>query len=102
MGLKEAFQRWSEKRKEEREELKRMERDIRLKKRIEQKMKTPAQKEYEFYQREKQKENLNKVLAIERKQREERMKALSDPFKKNNNAFREGNDIMNGGGIKWL
>jgi len=101
MILKEAFQKFIDKRRREKEEFKAMEREERLKRRLEQKMKTPAQKEHEFYQREKQKEALNNILKRERKIREEKLKRLSNPYNKPN-LFMERNDLLKSNGIRWI
>jgi hypothetical protein len=97
MGLKEIFSKISEKKKEEKEEYKRMERELRYKKLLEEKQKTPAQKELEFYQKEKDRGLLNERLKLERKIREEKMKNLNNPF--NKPSMMERNSIM-GGGLK--
>jgi len=94
MGLKEFFKNWSEKKKEEREEFKRLERELKFKKILEEKQKSPLQKELEFYEREKQKERLKKLVELERKRRENKLKNLSDPFNKRYNPFREKNDLI--------
>ena len=94
MGLKDFFNKWNEKKKEEREEFRRMERELRFKKLLEEKQKTPMQKEHEFYQKEKKREQLKKLVNFERKQRDEKMKRLSNPFSRNNNSLIERNDIM--------
>jgi len=82
MGFQEAFAKFREKKKEEKEEFKSMERDIRFKKKLEQKMKSPAQKELEFYNREEAKENLQKLLKQKREKRREKLDRLSNPFNK--------------------
>ena len=97
MGLKEVFSNWNEKRKEEKEEFKQMERELKFKKRLEDKQKTPMQKEHEFYEKEKDRERLKELVKSERLERNEKMKKLSDPFNKDNNLFKEHNDIMKGG-----
>lgn len=99
MGIKEVFAKWREKKKEEKDEFKKMERDARFKKLLEEKQKSPAQKELEFYQREKEKEKLKQTLNYERTVREEKMKILSNPYKHNN--FSERRDLMDGG-VKWI
>lgn len=96
MGFKEAFQKWNEKKKEEREEFKRLERNQRFHKRLEEKQKSPAQKELDFYQKEKDRENLREKLEQKRKQRNEKMKNLSDPFNKKNNSSHGLPNIMQG------
>jgi len=99
MGFRESFRKFMEKRKEEKREFHNMEREERLKRRLEHKNKTPAQKELEFYQREDAKENLQKLLKNKRKAREIRLNKLSSPYGKNN-TFKERNNLMSGG-IKW-
>lgn len=101
MGITNFFKKLNEKRQQEREEFKAMERELRLKRRLEQKMKSPAQKEYEFYQREKNQEALKNALEFERKNREIKMKELANPFKNNHNLFPEKNDILKAD-IKWI
>jgi len=100
MGFKEAFGRYIQKKKEEKEEFKEMQKRLRLERKLEQKFKTPAQKEYEFYQRERAKESLNKELKRLRKMREEKLKKLSSPLNRKP-LFSERLDIKDGG-IKWF
>lgn len=95
MGFKEAFSKFLERKKEEKDMLKDMERELRLKKRLEQKMKTPAQKEYEFYQREEQQNNLDKFLRQKRKEREKKLKKLSSPLN-NKPLFKGRLDLIGG------
>jgi len=90
-----AVKKWNEKKKEQKEEFKAMEREDRFKRKLENKKKSPALKEYEFYQREKEKEKLKQLLLNEREERNERMKKLSDPFNKKN-MFSEKMDIKDG------
>lgn len=101
MGFKEAFKKWSEKKKQEKEEFRRMQRDLRLRKLLEERQKPAAQREYEFYQKEKDKENLTKMLKKERKERAEKMKRLSSPFNKRASIIGGGNEMMRGG-INWI
>lgn len=96
MGIKEAVSNWLEKKKEQKEEFKRLERDDKFKRMLEDKKKSPMQKEHEMYEKEKERDKLKKIVDFERKTRAERMKKLSDPFSKNNNLFRERNDLMRG------
>lgn len=99
MGFKEAFAKFREKKKEEKEQLKSMERDVRLKRRLEQKMKSPAQKELEFYQREKAKEQLHSTLKKLKEERAKKMKDLANPFNKKQ-MFMERNDLKDGNFMK--
>ena len=99
MTFREAIEKYLEKRREEKEQFKAMEREVRLKRKLEQKMKTPAQKEYEFYMREEKKNNLDKFLKQKRKQREKKLKALSSPFNKHQ-LFNEKMDLIDGNFIK--
>ena len=99
MGFKEAFEKYREKKKQEKEEFKAMERDLRFKRKLEQKMKSPAQKEYEFYQKEKERDDLKKRLEMERKERAERLKRLSNPFNKVN-LLHEKIDLMKSPKVK--
>ncbi len=94
MGFKEFFQKLNEKKNEEKEMLKSMERDMRLKRKLENKLKSPTQKEHEFYERERNRDNLNSIVKKERKERDIRMKKLSDPFNKNNNFCMKNNLMM--------
>ena len=98
MGFKDLFNKLNEKRKLEKEQFNSMEREERFRHKLEEKQKSPMQKEHEIYQREKEKDKLKQLVTIERKERNERMKKLSDPFNKGQ-AFRERNDLM-GGGMK--
>ena len=93
MGFKEVFNKYIQKKKEEKEEFNAMKRELRLKRRLEQSMKTPAQKELEFYQREKEKKRLDELLKKERKERKERLNKLSNPFNKKK-LFIERNDLI--------
>lgn len=95
MGFSESFSKFMDKRKKEKEEFQGMEREERLKRKLEQKMKSPAQKEHEFYQREKATEQLNELVKREKKERDIKMKELSNPFNKQN-IFRERLDIKDG------
>ena len=92
MSFKEAYSRFREKKKEEKDEFKAMERKLRFEKKLEQKTKTPAQKEYEFYEREDARERLDKIVKEKRKTREEKLKKLSSPF--NKQGIVERNDLM--------
>lgn len=100
MGLREFFSRMSEKRKEEKEEFRRLEREERFKKLLEEKHKTPAQKEHEFYQREKQRENLKKLLIRERKIRQNKLNKLSSPYGHKVSLMKK-NDLADRS-IKWV
>lgn len=100
MGFKEQFEKFKEKRNKEKEEFADMERRVKLERKLEQKMKTPAQKEHEFYQREKEQEKLQSILKKERKEREEKLKNLSNPFNKKD-LFHERNDLTDGN-VKWI
>jgi hypothetical protein len=92
MSFKEAFERFKAKKKEEKQEFKSMERELRFKKKLEQKSKSPAQKESEFYEREDAKERLDKIVKQKRKTRENRLKELSNPF--NKQGIVERNDLI--------
>lgn len=94
MGIKELISNYMEKKRREKTEFKMMQRDVRLRRKLEDKMKSPAQKEYEFYQREKERIKLNADLKKEREERKKRLAKLSDPYNKLA-LFRENNDIMN-------
>lgn len=96
MGFSEQIRKIMDKSKENKEEFKSMEREERFKRKLEQKNKSPAQKEHEFYQREKAKEDLDKLVKQERKQREEKMKALNNPFNKKD-TFHEKLHLKDGG-----
>ena len=76
MGFKEIISSYMEKKKEEKQEFKIMQRDVRLKRKLEEKMKSPAQKEYEFYKRENNRIQLNKELKKARKKRKKRLAKL--------------------------
>lgn len=91
MGIMDFINKISEKKKAEKEEFESMERELHFKKRLEEKMKTPMQKEHEFYQKEKEREQLKRIVESERKIRAEKMKELSNPFKEN---IRERNDLI--------
>lgn len=91
------FGKWIEKRKEDKEEFKKMEKDLRFKKILEEKQKSPAQREHEFYEKEKQREELKRVVEMERKERAEKMKNLSDPF--NKPSIMDRNDLI---GVKGM
>lgn len=97
MGILNFFSKISQRMKEDREEFRLMEREMRLKKRLEEKMKSPMQKELEFYQREKERERLNKMLELERKKRTEKLKKISNAlFNPNAYKLNETNDLMKG------
>ena len=98
MGFKDIFKDWSEKRKEDKNEFQSMERDLRLRKLLEEKQKTPHQKEFEFYKREKHREQLKKVVEFQRKQRDKKMRKLSSPF--NNPPVNNNNDLIRKN-VKW-
>lgn len=101
MTLGESFAKWREKKKDEKEEFKAMEREERFKKKLEEKHKTPAQKELEFYHREKAREELKRTLEVERKERAEKMKELSNPYKHDNSMMIK-NDVVTRRDIKWV
>lgn len=94
------FRKINEKRQLEKEEYKAMERELKLQRRLEQKMKSPAQKEYEFYQREKKQEALKKALDFERKRRAEKMKQLSNPF--NHKDLINNNNDLSKADLTWI
>lgn len=102
MTLAEMWQRYKEKKQEEKEELRAMERKIRLEKRLEQKMKTPAQKEYEFYLREDKRRKLDETLKLKRINREAMLKELSSPFGKNKTTIMKEDKGMFKSGVKWV
>ena len=95
MGFSESFNKFMDKRKKDKEEFQELERQERFKRKLEQKLKSPIQKEHEFYQREKATEQLNELVKREKKERDEKMKELSNPFNKKN-MFRERMDIKDG------
>jgi len=99
MGFMDALRKIREKKKAEKQEFKAMEREERFKHKLEQKKKTPMQKEFEFYQREKFRENLKKAVELERKQRKAKMRSLSDPFN-NKSLFKERLEIKDGNFMK--
>ena len=98
MGFKEIFERWSEKRKEDKKEFRSMERDQKFKKILENKQKTPMQKEHEFYNREQAREHLKKTVESQRKERKKKMDKLSSPF--NNPPVIDNNDFIKSE-MKW-
>lgn len=100
MSFSDSFSKFMEKRKKEKDEFEILERDERLKRKLEQKNKSPAQKEHEFYQREKAIEDLNKLVKLERQQREEKMKQLNNPYNKKS-LFKEKNDLKDGN-VRWI
>ena len=94
MGFKEIISSYMDKKREEKQEFKIMQRDVRLRRKLENKMKSPAQKEYEFYKRENDRIKLNRELKKAREEKKKRLAKLSDPYNKQP-LFSENNDIMN-------
>ncbi|HED05182.1 MAG TPA: hypothetical protein ENI61_00690 [Ignavibacteria bacterium] len=100
MALKDIFRNISEKRKQDKEEFKKMEKEFRFKKLLEEKQKSPMQKEHEFYVKEQERVKLKKMVEFERHQRTEKFKELSNPFNKGN-SLREKNDIIKSD-VHWI
>lgn len=103
MGILDFFKKLNEKRRERKEEFEHMKREFYFRKKLEDMMKTPAEKEIEFYERERRRENLNKMLQIERKRREEKMKKLnSNLFNNRELIFHNNKNLIKEPKIKWI
>lgn len=100
MSFKDFLNKINEKKKIEKEEFRAMAREERLKHKLEERKKPAYQREHEFYEKEKEREAMKKLVKIERKEREERMKNLSDPFNKPH-LFKESGDLFKSN-VRWM